>query len=167
MCRLQYLLSGAALGSCLIATGAFAQATAEPTISEVVVTATRQSETVNKVPFTVQAVTQTVLDQQGIKNATDLVRIVPGLNVAATSSTLATFSIRGVVGGTGAATTGVYLDDTNLTKRANGGVAQQNGAPVPLLYDLERVEVLKGPQGTLYGARPRAAPCAISPRRRA
>src|SRR3954467_10123692 len=112
MCRVRFLMSSAALGSCLVATGALAQPAEEPTISEVVVTATRQSETVNKVPFTVQAVTQTILDQQGIKNASDLVRIVPGLNVAATSSTLATFSIRGVVGGTGAATTGVYLDDT-------------------------------------------------------
>src|SRR6185503_1514510 len=49
------------------------------------------------------------------------------------------------------ATTNVYLDDTNISKRANGGVAQNNGVVVPLLYDLERVEVLKGPQGTLYG----------------
>jgi outer membrane receptor protein involved in Fe transport len=152
MGRVQYLLSGAALGSCLSATAALAQPAEEPTISEIVVTATRQADTVSKVPFTVQAVTQTTLDQQGIKNVNDLVRIVPGLNVAATPGTsLATFSVRGVVGGTGAATTGVYLDDTNLTKRANGGVAQQNGAPVPLLYDLDRVEVLKGPQGTLYG----------------
>ncbi|HEY4031213.1 MAG TPA: TonB-dependent receptor [Caulobacteraceae bacterium] len=154
MSRVQYLLSSVALGSCLIGTAALAQQQpgSDTGISEIVVTATRQADTVSKVPFTVQAVTQATMDQQGIKNASDLVRIVPGLNVSNTGGTsLATFSIRGVVGGTGAATTGVYLDDTNLTKRANGGVAQENGAPVPLLYDLERVEVLKGPQGTLYG----------------
>src|SRR5581483_10068677 len=62
-----------------------------------------------------------------------------------------TLSIRGIVGATGAATTSVYLDDVNLTKRANGGVAQNNGVVTPILYDLARVEVLKGPQGTLYG----------------
>jgi iron complex outermembrane receptor protein len=156
MSRVQLLLSSVALGSCLIGTAALAQQGRAPqddnSISEIVVTATRQSDTVSRVPFTVQAVTQSNLDQQGIKTAADLTRIVPGLNVATTAGTsLATFSVRGVVGGTGAATTGVYLDDTNLTKRANGGVAQQNGVPVPLLYDLERVEVLKGPQGTLYG----------------
>jgi len=118
MGTLRYLLSSAALVSCLSATAALAQPAEEPTISEIVVTATRQADTVSKVPFTVQAVTQSTIDQQGIKTATDLVRIVPGLNVAATAGTsLATFSVRGVVGGTGAATTGVYLDDTNLTKR--------------------------------------------------
>jgi outer membrane receptor protein involved in Fe transport len=78
---------------------------------------------------------------------------VPGLSIAGGNSTpgIGTFAIRGIVGGTGAATTGVYLDDVSLTKRANNGVQQNNGAPLPALFDLERVEVLKGPQGTLYG----------------
>jgi outer membrane receptor protein involved in Fe transport len=108
---------------------------------------------VNRVSLSVAAVTQQALDQQGIKQVGDISRLVPGLNISGGNVTpgLATFSIRGIVGGTGAATTGVYLDDTSLTKRANNGVSQNNGAPVPVLFDLERVEVLKGPQGTLYG----------------
>src|SRR5262249_16475503 len=114
--------------------------------------ATRQVETVNRVPLSIQAVTQDVLDRQGIKSSSDLVRAVPGLaTVQNPGGSQQTFSIRGIVGGTGAATTSVYLDDTNLTKRSNGGVSQNNGVVAPLLYDLERVEVLKGPQGTLYG----------------
>jgi iron complex outermembrane receptor protein len=120
-------------------------------LQEVVVTATRQSNTANKVALSIAAVTQQTLDEQGLKTATDLVRVVPGLNVAGATNGVATFSIRGVVASVGAATTGVYLDDTSLSKRANTGIFQNNGAPAPLLFDLERVEVLKGPQGTLYG----------------
>lgn len=121
-------------------------------LEEITVTATRQSETVNRVPLSIAAVTQDAIDEQGVKSAADLTRIVPGLNVVANAGgAQQTFSIRGIVGGTGAATTSVYLDDTNLTKRANGGVAQNNGVVLPLLYDLERLEVLKGPQGTLFG----------------
>jgi outer membrane receptor protein involved in Fe transport len=151
------LLSTVSLGAALAASAAHAQAqpqAAEATgLEQVVVTATRQSDTVNRVPLSIAAVTQQTLDQQGIKQVSDLTRLVPGLNAAGGSVTsgVATFSIRGIVGGTGAATTGVYLDDTSLTKRANNGVNQNNGAPLPILFDLERVEVLKGPQGTLYG----------------
>jgi outer membrane receptor protein involved in Fe transport len=120
-------------------------------LGEVVVTATRQADTVNRVPLSIAAVTQKSLDQQGIKVATDLQRIVPSLTVTNQVGGVANFAIRGIVATTGAATTGVYLDDTALTKRSNSGVSQNNGAPLPVLFDLERVEVLKGPQGTLYG----------------
>jgi outer membrane receptor protein involved in Fe transport len=125
---------------------------ADDPLEEITVTATRQVETINSIPLSIQAITQDGIDRQGIKNSADLVRTVPGLNTAVNPvGGQQTFSIRGIVGGTGAATTSVYLDDTNLSKRGNGGVAQNNGVVVPLLYDLERVEVLKGPQGTLYG----------------
>jgi outer membrane receptor protein involved in Fe transport len=121
-------------------------------LEEVTVTATRQIDTVNRVPLSIQAVTQANLDRQGIKSSADLVRAVPGLNtVPNPGGAQQTFSIRGIVGGAGAATTSVYLDDTNLTKRANTGVNQNNGVIAPLLFDLARVEVLKGPQGTLFG----------------
>jgi len=120
-------------------------------LEEVVVTATRQADTVNRVPLSISAVTQRTLDQQGLKDARDLQQVVPALAVVNQTAGVATFAIRGIVATTGAATTGVYLDDTALTKRNNPGVAQNNGAPTPTLFDLERVEVLKGPQGTLYG----------------
>ncbi|MGZ6013085.1 MAG: TonB-dependent receptor domain-containing protein [Caulobacteraceae bacterium] len=120
-------------------------------IEEVVVTATRQTDTVNRVALSIAAVTQKNLDQQGIKTASDLTRIVPSLTLVNQTAGVGTFAIRGIVATTGAATTGVYLDDTSLTKRNNAGVSQNNGAPLPTLFDLERVEVLKGPQGTLYG----------------
>ena len=148
-----------AAASALAAGQAFAQAPAPSSgggqaLEEVVVTATRQTSTVNKVPLSIAAVTQQTIDQQGLKQATDLVRTVPGLTLAAgapAQTGLATFAIRGIVASVGAATTGVYLDDTSLTRRNNAGVNQNPGAAQPVLYDLARVEVLKGPQGTLYG----------------
>src|SRR5690349_9468915 len=74
-------------------------------LEEVTVTATRQVETVNTIPLSIQAVTQDSLDRQGIKSTADLVRAVPGLAVVATqgAANQQTFSIRGIVGGTGAA----------------------------------------------------------------
>jgi len=150
-------LFASAAASALFGTQALAQAPA-PTggqsqaLEEVVVTATRQTSTVNRVAMSVAAVTQQTIDQQGLKQSTDLVRTVPGLtttNVAQPG--LATFAIRGVSANVGAATTGIYLDDTSLTRRNNAGVSQNPGAAQPVLFDLQRVEVLKGPQGTLYG----------------
>ena len=148
------LLFASALASPFFAGQALAQAQGadEATgLEQVVVTATRQTDTVNRVPLSIAAVTQAGLDQQGIKNAPDLIRTVPGLNATGAQNGVAIFSIRGIVATVGAATTGIYLDDTSVSKRANTGIAQNNGAPAPLLFDLERVEVLKGPQGTLYG----------------
>lgn len=146
------IVAGISSGVALVLAGQAVAEEGTDFLQEVIVTATRQVETVNRVPLSIQAVTQDNMDRQGIKNSADLVRAVPGLNtVPNPGGSQQTFSIRGIVGGTGAATTSVYLDDTNLTKRANGGVSQNNGVVAPLLYDLERVEVLKGPQGTLYG----------------
>ena len=120
---------------------------------EVVVTATRRSDTVNRIPVAVTAQTQAALDQQGILTIADLQTLVPGLRLSGReSSGNATVAIRGIRQQSAtAATTGFYLDETSLQKRAAGGFASQNGTPVPPLFDLERVEVLRGPQGTLFG----------------
>jgi iron complex outermembrane receptor protein len=156
------LLVSTALTVSGLATTAFAQAAAAPAVSgaieEVVVTATRQTSTVNKVALSVSAVTQKSLDQQGVRNVADLATQVPGFTFRTTGGdNNPQLTLRGVggnaIGGTSgsAPTTGVYLDDLPVMKRNANGLLTGSGSPLPLLYDLDRVEVLRGPQGTLYG----------------
>jgi outer membrane receptor protein involved in Fe transport len=122
-------------------------------LEEIVVTATRQSDVLNRVPLSVSAQTQKALDQQGIQTISDLQATVPSLRLSGReASGNVTIAIRGIRQQSAtAATTGFYLDETPLQKRAAGGFGSQNGTPVPPLFDLERIEVLRGPQGTLFG----------------
>lgn len=133
---------------------AFAQETpAVPEVAQgdIVVTATKQSSTISRVPISITAVTQQTLDQQGVKSIADLSRTVPALTIQRTGADSAPqIAVRGIYSVAGSPTTGIYLDDVALQKR-NALSFSGNGSPIPQLFDLERVEVLRGPQGTLYG----------------
>ena len=158
---LRGLFASAALGALIFASAASAQdkqqsnADAGSLLSDVVVTATRQSDTVSRVALSIQAVTQKALDVQSIKSVNDLQRITPGLILTTSGGGTAgntsdtNIAIRGVSSNQGAATTGVYLDEIPLQKRNLSG--NGNGASYPKIFDLQRVEILRGPQGTLYG----------------
>ena len=122
-------------------------------LEEIVVTATRQSDSLNRVAVAVSAETQRGLDQRGIQTIADLQAVVPGLRLGAREgSGVANVSIRSISQSAGtSATTGFYLDETPMQKRSSAGFGAINGTPIPPLFDLERVEVLRGPQGTLFG----------------
>ena len=155
------LFAGTALGAAALSGTAFAQtapASNPNAIEEVVVTATRQTSTVNKVALSVSAVTQKNLDQQGIRSVQDLATQVPGFTYRVSGGdnnpnlTLRGIGGNAIAGTSGSApTTGVYLDDVPLMKRNVNSLETGSGSPTPLLYDLDRIEVLRGPQGTLYG----------------
>jgi outer membrane receptor protein involved in Fe transport len=154
------LLAGTALGAAAQPLAAVAQTDSgnPKTVEEVVVTATRQISSVNKVALSVSAVTQKSLDQQGIRSVQDLSNQVPGLTYRVSGfDGNPQLTVRGIGGnaiasGFGfAATTGVYIDDITLQKRNVNSLETGSGSPLPLLYDLDRIEVLRGPQGTLYG----------------
>ncbi len=115
-------------------------------VGEIVVTATRKEGTLSKVPESVSAFTAAKMDIQGIKSFADVAKFTPGVTFAAESHDI---SIRGVSSTAGSGTTGVYIDDTPVQVR-NLGLNSNN--TLPAVFDLSRVEVLRGPQGTLFGA---------------
>ena len=121
-------------------------------IEEVVVTATKQSANLSKVPLSVSAYTQSMMDDRGIRSIGDIVAQTPGIDLGDQGSNGVgdRISIRGIDSNSGAATTGVYIDDTPLQSRSNP--VNLAGTVFPEIFDLERVEVLRGPQGTLFGA---------------
>lgn len=113
-------------------------------VEEIVVTAQRVAQGIQKVPLAVTAITGDSLEQRGIRGIEDLNSAVPGLNVA-TSSVAQPF-LRGIGNSSSAlgneASTAVYVDGVYYSRLPVGMFGLNN---------IERVEVLKGPQGTLFG----------------
>ena len=117
---------------------------------EIVVTATRRSEALSKVPESITAFSQASLDVRGIKDIADVVRQTPGIQFDPNGfGNQTNIAIRGVSSTVGAATTGIYIDDTPIQSRS---VGYSTTNTFPAVFDLSRVEVLRGPQGTLFGA---------------
>jgi iron complex outermembrane receptor protein len=124
-----------------------AEAASAPALEEITVTATRREESISRVPISITAMSQEMLDQKGIKDFADVARYTPG--VAFDTSQTNQISIRGISSSGGSGTTGIYIDDVPIQVRALG--FNSDDALVKL-FDLDRVEVLRGPQGTLFGA---------------
>ena len=148
------LLAGAVLPA-LLATPALAQNSAQPAgetgdpvaIQDIVVTARRKAENLQSVPIAITALSADSVRERNIQTAADLQKIVPSLSVAtAVNRTTESFSIRGLGASQGAqvATTAVNSVQTYFNE-----VPGQAG--VGSYYDLQNVQVLKGPQGTLFG----------------
>ncbi len=116
-------------------------------LEEIVVTATRREESISKVPISITAFNQESLDQRGIRDLTELVRFTPGVSIDTTGTNQ--ISIRGISSSAGAGTTGIYIDDTPIQMRELGFNPDET---LPKTFDLDRVEVLRGPQGTLFGS---------------
>lgn len=113
---------------------------------EIVVTATRQSQLLSRVPISISAFSQETMDVKGIKSFEDVARFTPGVRFDPAGNNI---SIRGISSTAGAGTTGIYIDDTPIQIR---GLGFSSDNSLPAIFDLERVEVLRGPQGTLFGA---------------
>jgi len=115
----------------------------EGALQEIVVTAQRRAESINKVPISISAMSQATLDTLGIKDFSDMAKFTPGVTID--SDRTNEISIRGIASTGGADTTGIYIDDIPMQTRSDIDV-------LPNAFDVERIEVLRGPQGTLFGA---------------
>jgi iron complex outermembrane recepter protein len=141
----------------MAASAADATSASSGALEEIVVTAQRREQRLEDVPMSITTFSQEKLDQQGLRSIDDLSRLSPGVtfmrNGMSSSGNYndedSDVSIRGIQSTAGASTTGIYIDDTPIqTRHLQFGTVN----PYPALFDLERVEVLKGPQGTLFGA---------------
>ncbi|SFS10620.1 TonB-dependent receptor [Sphingomonas jatrophae] len=168
-----HLLCGAA-AACLIADGASAQEAAPPAaplttaaadggaIADIVVTARRREEALQDIPLAVQAFSGDALDTQRIENATDLSKLVPALTSSQSSRDEENYVIRGQ-SGSGASISGqqvtvpAYFAQVPLPIGEGGGPG--------FYYDLQNVQVLKGPQGTLFGRNSTGGAVLFEPRR--
>ncbi|MBY0392878.1 MAG: TonB-dependent receptor plug domain-containing protein, partial [Novosphingobium sp.] len=111
---------------------------------EIIVTATRKAESVQKVPIAIQALSSDFLAQRQVKGLQDYAALLPSVSFAGIGPGRNEVYFRGIVPAGGAyASVGYYLDEIPIT-----------GQEVPdiQVYDMERLEALSGPQGTLFGA---------------
>jgi iron complex outermembrane recepter protein len=123
----------------------------KPVLQEVVITAQKRSGTVQDTPISVTVVSGEDIQDRGITDFNDLAQSTPGVSVKTSGPGQTEFEMRGLSSAGGSsATVGFYLDDTPLT----APTFSSSGKVVidPNLYDLDRVEILRGPQGTLYGS---------------
>lgn len=123
-------------------------------LQTIVVTSERRSESLQEVPASITAISGADLENQHIEDLEDIARVVPGLSISAGGNPgMNTITIRGISSQGGNATVGEYLDDVPIiTQSSYAPPSPTSGDADPKLFDLERVEVLRGPQGTLYGA---------------
>jgi outer membrane receptor protein involved in Fe transport len=123
------------------------------TLGTIVVTANRRDETLQKVPMAVSALTYHDIKRQHLQDFSDYAANVPGLDAISLGPGMTELSIRGIASGSQqpSASVGVYVDETPF---GSSSVFAIGSALTPDLdpADVERVEVLRGPQGTLYGA---------------
>ncbi len=132
-------------------TGVSAQEAGAATLDEIIVTAQKRSQSIQDIPISITAMTQETMDRAGIDSLEEFAYKVPGLAISGQSNGRTQLNIRGISSGEirrdnsrATETVGIYFDEVPLS------IALYNPNMEP--FDLERVEVLRGPQGTLYGS---------------
>lgn len=147
---LSSLLAGSALAFPIAAQAQSAPTPAAPTeqpaADDIIVTAQKRNERLIDVPFAITAVSADTIAERGVTNISDIQQLVPSLRIVQLGVGSQRVELRGISQYQGLPTVGSYLDEVSV----NAGAAQGTQLDVRLI-DLERVEVLRGPQPTLYG----------------
>jgi iron complex outermembrane receptor protein len=142
----------ASLGALFLVNAGFAADTSNDSLQEIVVTASKRTENVQDVAESVTVISGATLQEQQKAQLSDYLAYTPGVTVSTTGSAgQSAVAIRGIspIGGTSKVAT--YIDEAPLG--SSGIWANSGGLTLDLLpFDLDRIEVLRGPQGTLYGA---------------
>ena len=151
----RYSFVALVLGTTALAGPAFAQVGAQPQtrdgedlqdVTEIVVTAQKIEQRAVDVPITISAVTGDRIKELGISDLDELSNYVPGLNIQEQSANNPGIVIRGITSDSGSAQQG-----PRVTLYYNGVDISRSRGSYQAIYDLERVEVIKGPQATLFG----------------
>ncbi len=151
-----YLRIAAFMGICVSVTGpgtACAEGAADGSsqaLEEIVVTAQKRAEPLQKVPISVSVIDSASIEKRNVGDFSQFADSVAGVTFATTGVGNSQYFIRGIgtVSQDQGPTTGVYLDEIPLQSRSMRGISQ----PDPQLFDVARMEVLRGPQGVLYGS---------------
>ena len=142
------------ISAALAALGLSGSALAQGTLEEITVTATKRESALQDIPMSISAVSGESLERTGIVNFTDVATSVPSVSFRSAGPGRTKLNVRGVSAATGVApTVSFYIDEMPVQTISSGSTTSFAQAIVdPKMFDLERVEILRGPQGTLYGS---------------
>ena len=140
--------------ACVFGLGLSAQSAAQAVLEEITVTATKRTSGLQEIPMSISAISGDALDRAGIADFTDIATSVPSVSFRSAGPGRTKLNVRGISAATGVApTVSFYIDEMPIQTISSGSTTSFAQTIIdPKMFDLERVEVLRGPQGTLYGS---------------
>jgi iron complex outermembrane recepter protein len=160
-----YLLSGG-VAEQVVAQKEEARKVIDATIEEIVVTAQKREESLSDVPMAISALSGDIIDKRNLVSMDDYLRTIPGVSFQDRGAGQNSIVIRGITTSpqTEDSTTGAYFGEVPIANISAASLTGSAGNVDIKLVDIERIEVLRGPQGTLYGAGSMAGTVRIIPK---